>query len=135
MIAIPYTNAYGHTDFGPIRQSTGLPEFRQLCQAVRVQTAPDDVLIYFRARALTLYTDRTASAYNFQGTDEEFWRYARTIHATYLITTNAFDEDHGFLAQFAARHPYFLELRYENPHFKLYRILADNASQTASRYR
>src|ERR1700747_626524 len=31
LIAVPYTNAYRHTDFGPIRQSAGLPEFHELC--------------------------------------------------------------------------------------------------------
>jgi hypothetical protein len=103
LIAIPYTNAYRHADFGPIRQSAGLPDFNKLCKAVREQTASDDVIVYFRARALTLYTGRPASSYNFQGTDEDFWNYAQSIHATYLITTNAFDEDHGFLAQFAEK--------------------------------
>jgi hypothetical protein len=135
LIAVPYTNAYRHTDFGPIRQSAGLPEFNELCRAVREQTTSQDVLIYFRARALSLYTDRTASAYNFQGTDEDFWDYARNIHATYLITTNAFDEDHGFLARSVARRSSSLELRYENANFKLYRILPDTVLQTRATFR
>jgi hypothetical protein len=135
LIAVPYTNSYRHADFGPIRQSEGLPEFNELCRTVREQTTPNDVVIYFRARALALYTDRTASAYNLQGTDQDFWDYARTINATYLITTTAFDEDHGFLARSAAKHSSSLELRYENANFKLYRILADTASQTAANYR
>jgi hypothetical protein len=135
LIAVPYTNAYRHTDFGPIRQSAGLPEFNELCRAVREQTTSQDVLIYFRARALSLYTDRTASAYNFQGTDEDFWDYARNIHTTYLITTNAFDEDHGFLARSVARHSSSLELRYENANFKLYRILPDTVLQTRATFR
>jgi len=135
LIAVPYTNSYRHADFGPIRQSEGLPEFNELCRTVREQTTPNDVVIYFRARALALYTDRTASAYNLQGTDQDFWDYAHTIHATYLVTTTAFDEDHGFLAQSVARHSSSLELRYENANFKLYRILADTASQTAANYR
>ena len=132
LISVPFVTAYRHTDFGLIRQSTGLPEFNQLCQAVRERTTSQDVLIYFRARALALYTSRTASAYNYQGTDdEELWQYARNVHATYLITTNAFDEDHGFLARYAETHTSALKLAYQNANFKLYRIVGDAAPLTA----
>lgn len=135
LISVPFVTAYRHTDFGPIRQSTGLPEFNQLCQAVRERTRPQDVLIYFRARALALYTSRTASAYNYQGTDEELWQYARNVHATYVITTNAFDEDHGFLARYAETHSSNLELAYQNANFKLYRIVADAAPMASAKSR
>jgi 4-amino-4-deoxy-L-arabinose transferase-like glycosyltransferase len=135
LISVPFVTAYNHTDFGLIRQSTGLPEFNQLCQAVREQTTPQDVLIYFRARALALYTSRTASAYNYQGTDEELWQYTRSIHATYLITTNAFDEDRGFLVRYAETHSSNLELAYQNANFKLYRIVADAAPLASAKSR
>jgi hypothetical protein len=125
LIALPFLEAYSRTDFGPIRQSNGLPEFNQLCQTVRDHTASGDVLIYYRARALSLYTGRVASAYNYQGTQQELIQYARNVHATYLITTNAFDNDHGFLAQYAATYSSTLELTYQNANFKLYRILTD----------
>ena len=127
LISVPFVTAYRHTNFGLIRESTGLPEFNQLCQAVRERTTSQDVLIYFRARALALYTSRAASAYNYQGTDEELWQYTHNVHATYLITTNAFDEDHGFLARYAETHSPNLELAYQNANFKLYRIVADAA--------
>ena len=123
LIAVPYVDVYLHADFGPINQTTGMPEFNQLCHAVREHTAPDDVLIYFRARALALYTGRTASAYNYRGTEEELWEYARKINATHLITTDAFDEDHGFLVRCAQRNLSKLQVIYQNPHFALYRII------------
>ena len=123
LISIPYGAAYRKADFGPIRQSNGSPEFNQLCQAVSERTASDDVLIYYRARALSLYTGRTASAYNDRGTEQELQQYARNIHASYLITTNAFDADHGFLERYVEHSPSSLELTYQNPNFKLYRIL------------
>jgi 4-amino-4-deoxy-L-arabinose transferase-like glycosyltransferase len=135
LISVPFVTAYRHMDFGSIRQNTGLPEFNQLCHAVRERTTSQDVLIYFRARALALYTSRTASAYNFQGTDKELWQYACNVHATYLITTNAFDEDHGFLARYAETHSSTLELAYQNANFKLYRIVADAAPIASARSR
>jgi hypothetical protein len=123
LIAVPYIQAYRHADFRTIPESTGMPEFNELCQAVRDRTTPDDVLIYYRARALALYTGRTASAYNFHGTEEELWEYARRIHATYLITTDAFNEDQGFLFSCAQRNSSRLQVIYQNPRFALYRIV------------
>jgi len=125
LISIPYGLAYHKMDFGPIPESTGLPEFNSLCDAVRDRTSPADVLIYYRARALSLYTRRKASSYNRNGTEPELVQWASSIHANYLITTDAFDEDQGFLLRYVEHHPSNLELVYQNAHFKLYRIAAD----------
>jgi hypothetical protein len=122
LIAIPYLLAYHKIDFGPIRQSTGSPEFNSLCEAVRDRTATADVLIYFRARALALYTGRRASSYNRNGTEKELQDWASSIHANYLITTDAFDEDHGLLSRYVEHHASSVVLVYQNAHFKLYRI-------------
>lgn len=126
LVAVPYVDAYRQVDFGPIEQRNGSPEFSQLCQAVRDQTADDDVVIYFRARALALYTRRAASAYNYLGTRDELWAYARKIHATHLVITDAFDEDHGFLARIVEKDSSKLQLIYRNAHFALYRITTDS---------
>lgn len=123
LISIPYALAYHKMNFGPIRESTGLPEFNSLCAAVRDRTRQDDVLIYFRARALSLYTGKKASSYDRNGTEQELQDWLGSIHANYLITTDAFDEDHGFLSPYVEHHASSLELVYQNAHFKLYRIL------------
>ncbi|HEX9109955.1 MAG TPA: glycosyltransferase family 39 protein [Terriglobales bacterium] len=122
LIAVCYVQAYRKVSFGPIHETMGLPEFNQVCQAVRDHTSPQDAIIYFRARALSLYTGRPASAYNYMGRDAELWQWARHIHAKYFITTNAFDEDRGFLLRFVQNNPRNLDLVYENATFKLYRI-------------
>ncbi|MFL6304745.1 MAG: hypothetical protein ACJ72H_14505 [Candidatus Sulfotelmatobacter sp.] len=132
LLSIPMIQAYRATEFGPIRQSTGLPEFNALCDEVRRTTKPEDVFIYYRARALSLYAGRPASSYNQHGTEAEFREYARTIHAKYFITTNAFEEDGRFLAQYVEVHPENLDLTYENPHFSLYRIRPPAEPATAS---
>jgi hypothetical protein len=122
LIAVCYMQSYRKLSFGPIRQTTGLPEFNQVCQAVRDETAPQDAIVYFRARALSLYTGRPASAYNYLGSDAELWRWVENIHAKYLITTNAFDDDGGFLLRFARSNAPNLGLVCENVNFKLYRV-------------
>jgi hypothetical protein len=132
LLAVPVIQAYRATDFGPIRQSTGLPEFNALCDEVRRTTKPEDIFIYYRARALSLYAGRPASSYNQHGTQAEFREYARSIHAKYLITTDAFNEDGRFLTQYVEAHPDNLDLTYENPHFSLYRIHAPAEAAAAS---
>ena len=132
LLAVPVIQAYRATDFGPIRQSTGLPEFNALCDEVRRTTKPEDIFIYYRARALSLYAGRPASSYNQHGTQAEFREYVRSIHAKYLITTNAFNEDGRFLVQYVEAHPDNLDLTYENPHFSLYRIHAPAEAAGAS---
>jgi hypothetical protein len=122
LIAIPYTLAYRKMDFGPIRQDVGSTEFAQLCQAVRDQTRPSDVLIYFRARSLSLYTGRAASTYDYHGTEGELQQYAQNIHANYIVTTNAFNDDEGFLARYVDKYSPALDLTYQNVNFKLYRL-------------
>jgi 4-amino-4-deoxy-L-arabinose transferase-like glycosyltransferase len=122
LTAVPYISAYRKTDFGPVRESSGLPQFNQLCQAVRDHTGPGDVLIYYRARALSLYTGRAASTYDYHGTEAELWRYSQKIHAAYLITTNAFNNDGGFLVRYVEEYSSDFDLTYQNANFKLYRI-------------
>ncbi len=76
LIAIPFGEFYFKNNFGPIRETTGLPEFNQLCQAVRDKTRLDDPIIYIRARALSLYTGRPAAVPNYRGSQEELWQWA-----------------------------------------------------------
>jgi hypothetical protein len=122
LIAVCYVQSYRKVSFDTIRQTTGLPDFNLVCQAVRDQTEPQDAIIYRRARALSLYTGRPASAYNYLGDDAELWLWVENIHAKYLITTNAFDEDGGFLLRFVRSYPLNLGLVYENANFKLYHV-------------
>jgi len=122
LIIVCYVQSYRKLSFGPIQQTTGLPEFNQMCQAVRADTAPQDAIVYFRARALSLYTGRPASAYNYLGGDAELSWWVEHIHAKYLITTNAFDEDGGFLLRFARSNAPNLGLVNENAYFKLYQV-------------
>jgi len=122
LVAVPYGQFYRHGNFGPIRETTGLPEFNQLCQVVRENTGPQDPIIYVRARALSLYTGRPASAPNYRGSQAELWQWAGNIHAKYLLTTNAFNDDQGFLVSFVQSNAGSFDLVYENANFRLYRI-------------
>jgi hypothetical protein len=114
-----YAQFYWKQNFGPIRETEGLPEFNQLCQSMRVDTGPQDSILHMRARALSLYTGRPASAPNYCVTQAELWQWAANIHATQLLTTNAFNDDQGFLATFVESNAGRFELVYENANFRL----------------
>lgn len=130
-LAIPCLQAYRALDFGPIRESYNSPHFAQLCQAVRQQTRAEDVVIYGRARALSLYTARRTSAYNYNGTDAELWNWFNKTGASYLVTTTAFSKDRGFLERFVTSYGERVELTYQNAEFRLYRILASSEQAPA----
>lgn len=132
LLAIPCAESYRAIDFGPIRENQGLPEFNQLCEAVRNQTAAEDVFVYFRARALALYTGRAASSYNPRGSEIELEQDLQKIHAAYLITTSAFDEDRGFLRRYVQDHSQEFDLTYQNAKFNMYRIRTPRDAANAS---
>ncbi|MGC1645519.1 MAG: hypothetical protein WA741_06800 [Candidatus Sulfotelmatobacter sp.] len=48
-------------------------------------------------------------------------QWAENIHAKYLLTTNAFNNDQGFLASFVESNAGRFDLVYENANFGLYR--------------
>jgi hypothetical protein len=132
LLAIPFAQGYRGMNFGPIREDQGLTEFNQLCDAVREQSEPRDIFVYYRARALSLYTGRAASTYNYRGTEAELGQHLEKIHAAYLITTSAFDDDHGFIGRYVQRHPEQLDLTYQNAKFSLYRVRSTRDAASAS---
>jgi hypothetical protein len=52
----------------------------------------------------------------------ELTEHLRAIHATYLVTSTAFDEDRGFLNRYVQDHAEELDLQYQNAKFRMYRI-------------
>jgi hypothetical protein len=133
VLAVPFAQGYRAMHFGPIRENQGLPEFNQLCYAVRNQTRPEDVFVYYRARALSLYTGRAASTYNYRGTDAELSQHLQNTHAAYLIATTAFDDDHGFLNRYVQAHADTLDVIYQNANFRMYRLRGAGESASAPR--
>lgn len=61
------------------------PESMELFAFVRTNTAPDDVFIFFKPRALALYTGRRASVGFVPDKDEELVAYLQQIGATHLV--------------------------------------------------
>jgi hypothetical protein len=126
---LSYAGRYATLDWGPFTHGVATPEARALFRCVTDHTRPDDVVLFAKPRAMALFTRRTSAAPYVAQRDEELWAYARSIHASYLVTNrdgvlgraeNA--ELTQFLRAFVARHPGQFTPLCANADFTLYRI-------------
>ena len=121
---VSFGAAYAGADYGPIGSGVETRPAVELFDFVRRQTTSDDVCLFFKPRALALYTGRRASAYPL-GTDERAFRqYAETIGASVMIVrmgaealTNE-DQTSEMRAPLEARD---LGVVFENSEFRVYR--------------
>jgi hypothetical protein len=80
-----FAAAYSATDFRPFPIGVQTRPASELFEFVRTQTRPGDACLFFKPRALALYTGRRSSAYPLGTDEQEFWRYAESIGANIII--------------------------------------------------
>ena len=116
--------AYSAADFGPLKGGIETPAARELFEFVRTHTEPADVCVFFKPRALALYTGRRSSAFPLGRDEEELWQYADSIGAKFIIvrldSADRTDDDQTseMTARFAARD---VEEMFDNSTFRVYR--------------
>lgn len=116
--------AYATSDFGPIPTGVATRPAAELFEFVHTQTRPHEVCLFFKPRALALYTGRRSSAFPL-GTDEHaLWQYAESIGARIIIVrdeaADRTDEDQTceMAAPFGTRD---VEEVFHNSMFRVYR--------------
>lgn len=120
-----YIGSYRKQNYGTIRETVGLPSFNALCYYIRHNAGPNDTFVFYRARALTLFTDRPASVYFLDGTPalyNEQWNYLKRINAKYVIYSDLFKPDKDFLRPVLANHAGQLQPVYRNSDFIIFRV-------------
>jgi hypothetical protein len=121
-----YFTGYRRAEFGPIAESIASEPFNQLCDFIRHSTTPEDVVVFNRARLLSLVTGRRAAIYRIYGTADDYAAQAadlERIRANYLIVgSSVFEDDRRFLAPFRQRWYNGREPVYRNAHFEVYRL-------------
>jgi hypothetical protein len=125
LIAISYLGGYRHANFGSIPETTGLASFVDLCRYIDAYTDPQDVFVFNRARALSLFADRPATVYFFPGnpaSESEQWRFFQSSRARYIVASNEFETDRNGLQPFLQRYAEYFEQVYKNTDFAMYRI-------------
>ena len=120
-----YAGRYSTLGFGPLDEGIAKRESVELFDFVKAATAPGDVFVFSRPRALALYTGRNASA-PYQPADPcELWRYLSEIRASYLVTgpaSDPFNADAEYLRQFVSRFRGDFREMMANRDLALYRI-------------
>jgi len=131
LIATSYAVAFCHATYGTIRQTDGRASFNDLCRFIDDHTSRQDVFIFRRSRALSLFTSRPAATYDPRH-DNHLATYLASIHANYIVSSPIFDEDRTILTPFIRSHANQLAEVYENPDFQVYRVLYDSPSAQAN---
>ena len=126
IVGAAYFTGYRRAEFGRITESIGSEPFKQMCDFIRHSTAPDDVLVFNRARLITLVTGRRAAIYRLYGTAEDYASQAadlERLRANYLIVgSGVFAADRQFLVPFRQRWYDGRRPVYQNAQFEVYRL-------------
>ena len=109
-------------DYGPIGERVTKKEAAELFNYIKINTGQKDVFIFSKARALALFTDRSASVYHLTSKDKDLWDYFRHINATYVIASRLFPSDRDFLFPFMERYQDKFQNVFANADFVLYTI-------------
>ncbi len=121
---ISFGAAYSAADFGRLSTGVETPAAQELFEFIRSQTQPDEGCLFFKPRALALYTGRRSSAFPL-GTDERtFWQYATDIKSDLIIVrADAADQksdDQTFEMSASFASPQVKEV-FQNSMFHVYR--------------
>lgn len=126
-ILLSYAGHYSRLDFGPIQHGVAQPETQQLFDYVQREIGQDEVVIFSKPRALSLFTGRAAATWHYAREDSELWDFFRQINASYLIVggANVVINPQTFIQNFAARNQARLQETFANADFRVYRIIKD----------
>jgi hypothetical protein len=135
VIFISYFARYTVLDYSPIEEGVATKETKELFTFVNENTNQDDVMVFWRPRVLTLFTDRAAAIYHIPETDDHLLEYFKSINANYAIAgpfNPTFAENRPgdiefikFLDDYITKYPENFEAAFKNDVFKVYKIKLD----------
>jgi 4-amino-4-deoxy-L-arabinose transferase-like glycosyltransferase len=105
VVGVIYVSHYSILPSGSISPGIADAQSVQLFDFVRTATAPRDVFVFNKPRALALFTGRRASAPFSPADPCALWQYIREIDATYIVTGPVADDSgviylQGFVEKF-----------------------------------
>lgn len=95
---------------------------------IKAHTELEDVFVFYKPRALALYTDRSASTFPYNQTPQMASAYMKEINARYAIVQKPADlhgETNAGLNQYISVHSSAFEEVFSNPDFTIYRVSLD----------
>jgi 4-amino-4-deoxy-L-arabinose transferase-like glycosyltransferase len=126
VVGVTYASHYSILPPGPISPGIADAQSVQLFDFVRTATAPREVLVFSKPRALALFTGRRASAPFSPADPCTLWQYIRDIDATYIVTGPMAD-DSGviYLQRFVEKFRPNLQAVLRTPDIAVYRIASE----------
>ncbi|MFN7950265.1 MAG: hypothetical protein U0610_00920 [bacterium] len=113
-----YGARYTTLDFGPLTSGVSTASARELFAFLRSRTAPDDVIAFRKARAISLFTGRPAVVPHV-ASDDELAAYLRSVRVRWVV--DGLDEENR-LGGIVSRHPEWFQLTFRNAEFRAYRF-------------
>ncbi len=115
-----YWKDYRRLPLQAFQQGIGLPASQAMFEYLRAETQPEDVIAFFKPRALALITERTAFApYWNPQQPQRFVEDLAAFQPDYVVV---WKPDYGDLAAFARSHSSVFNLSFENEDFEIYSI-------------
>ena len=113
---------------GPLSEGVHQTTAQDCFAFIRQNTRPDEVGIFSRCRALTLFTGRPAATYHKAPDDAHLWDYFDSIGARYVVVNVSreagFSRDRAYLLPFVQRYPHRFQQVYANPDLRVFRIIS-----------
>ncbi len=123
LVAVTYAARYSTLEYGPLHEGIAKEESVQLFDFVKTATAPTDVLVFGKPRALALFTGRRVSAAFIPDHPCALWRYMRQIRASHVIIgPDDSDPESAYLERLAETFSSSLTPLFKNRDFAAYRI-------------
>jgi hypothetical protein len=119
IILLSYTGVYSQTHFGPFKEGVETRESQDLFNFIRQNTQPDDAFLFYKPRALALYTGRPAAGYSNLEIEQFTLGFASKLGIHYFLVKTG----DNYLRLLVKRYPARFERVYSNSEFNLYRFL------------
>jgi hypothetical protein len=126
-ILATYAGQYTRLDFGPIQNGVTKPEAQQLFDYVKREIGENEVVIFRKPRALSLFTGRAAGVWHLPSEDKELWDFFQQVNTSYLIVGPDYVEpyEQTYVRDFVDRNRERFEQIFSNADFRVYRIVKD----------
>lgn len=123
VVLVTYASSFAVADFGPIPAGVTSPAAVRFFRFVDAQTPAHAVFVFYRPRALALFTGRSASVFEPAGTPAQNWRYFESIQAGYLALAPQ-DRGRAVMQRVVSAYRKNLIEVYRADSFRIYRIVS-----------
>jgi hypothetical protein len=98
IIVLSYVGFYSSAQYGPLREGVGTNSSVALFRWIRTNTGTRDVFIFWKPRALSLYTGRPAATYQLASTDA-VCNFVTSINTKYVVVSQLSSDDKTYLTR------------------------------------